>query len=154
MTRTDFSRTVEISAPPSLVWPVIADVEHWPQWTASVSRVKLLSAGPLQVGSRVRISQPRLPPAFWRVTELNPRAGFTWVSRAPGVLVTARHALEAIAIGTRVTLSIQYVGLLGRLLARWVGELNDRYLEMEVNGLKARCTELAARPDSESYKAH
>ena len=85
-----------------------------------------------------------LPPAFWRVTELNPGAGFTWVSRAPGVRVTARHALEAIATGTRATLSIRYEGLLGALLARWMRKLNERYLAMEGNGLKARCVEFAA----------
>jgi hypothetical protein len=70
-------------------------------------------------------------------------ASFTWVSRAPGVRVTARHTAEAIAIGTRVTLSVQYKGVFGALLAWWVGELNERYLEIEVNGLKTRCSELA-----------
>jgi hypothetical protein len=56
------------------------------------------------------------------------------------VKVTAHHAAEAIAGGTRVTLSICYEGLLVPLLARWVGNLNERYLEMEIAGLKARCT--------------
>src|SRR5262245_33939484 len=110
MTRSNFSRTVEIPTPLPLVWSVMADVERWPEWTASISSVKLLSPGPLQVGSRVRIHQPKLPPAFWRVVELNPGAGFTWVSRAPGARVTARHAAEAAASGTRVTLSIHYEG--------------------------------------------
>ena len=148
MTRTDFTITVEIPAPPPLVWSVIADVECWPQWTASVSRVRQLSPAPLQIGSRVRIHQPKLPSAFWRVIELNPGANFTWVSRAPGVRVTARHAAEAVANGTRVTLSIHYEGVLGALLARWIGDLNARYLAMEANGLKARCTDLAAKPSS------
>jgi len=101
MTRTDFSRTVGIPAPLPLVWSVMSDLERWPEWTASISLVKRLSPGPLQVGSRVRIHQPKLLPAFWRVTELNPGVGFTWVSRAPGVRVTARYTAEAIAIVTR-----------------------------------------------------
>lgn len=143
MTQTHFSITAEILAPPQLVWSVMADVERWPEWTASISRVKRLSPGPLQVGSRVRIHQPKLPPAFWRVTELNPGGDFTWVSVAPGVRVTARHAVETTAIGCRVTLSIRYEGLLGRWLARWTQDLNERYLAMEANGLKARCTEPA-----------
>lgn len=140
MTQTHFSITTEIAAPLQLVWSVMADVERWPEWTASISRVKLLSPGPLQVGSRARVHQPKLPPAFWRVTELIPGTGFTWISRAPGVRVTARHTAETIATGTRVTLSIQYEGLVGRALAWWIGELNDRYLAMEAQGLKARCT--------------
>jgi uncharacterized membrane protein len=145
MTRTDFKITVEIPAPPPLVWSVLADVERWPEWTASVSSVKRLSLGPFQVGSRVRIQQPKLPPAFWHVTELNTGASFTWVSRAPGVRVTAQHSLEASAMGSCVTLSIRYEGLLGGLLARWVGNLNEDYLAMEASGLQARCTELEAK---------
>ena len=145
MTRTDFSHTVDISAPLPLVWSVMADIERWPEWTASISRVKVLSLGPLQIGSRVRIHQPKLPPACWRVMELIPNVGFTWISCAPGVRVSARHAVEASSIGTRVTLSIRYEGLLGILLARWVGDLNARYLTLEANGLKARCAALAAK---------
>jgi len=154
MTRTDFNITMEIAAPQSLVWSVMADVQRWPEWTASTAFVKMPSPGPLRVGSRVRIHQPRLPPAFWKVAELNPGVGFTWISRAPGVCVTAQHATEAIPVGTRVTLSIRYEGLFGALLAWWVGELNARYLEMEANGLKARCTELAANLISEHHEAH
>jgi Polyketide cyclase / dehydrase and lipid transport len=143
MTRTDFSITTDIPAPQPLVWSVVADVARWPEWTASVSRVKMLSPGPLQIGSRVRIHQPKLPPAFWRVTDLNPGASFTWISRAPGVRVTEQHTAAAIAIGTHVTLFIHYEGLFGALLSWWVGKLNDRYLEMEADGLKARCAVLA-----------
>ena len=154
MTQTEFRITMEIPAPPQLVWSVMADVERWPEWTASVSRIKRLSPGPLQVGSRMRIHQPKLPPALWRVTELSPDAGFTGVSVAPGVRVTARHTVEPIATGTRVTLSIRYEGLLRRLLARWTGELNERYLAMEANGLQARCTELAAKSHSETCETH
>lgn len=127
----------------------MADVARWPEWTESVSRVKMLSPGRLQVGSRVRIHQPKLPPAYWRVTELNPGTSFTWVSHAPGVRVTACHNAGTIAFGTRVTLSIHYAGWLGSLVARWVGELNVRYLAMEASGLKSRFTELAAELPAE-----
>jgi hypothetical protein len=145
MARTDFEHTVEISALLPLVWSVILAVERWPDWTPSISRVVRLSSGPLQVGSRVRIHQPKLPPAFWRVTELIPNGSFTWISRTPGVRVTAAHAVEEITNGSRVTLSIRYEGLLGALLARWVGELNERYLALEANGLKARCVARAEK---------
>ena len=154
MTRNQFSITVEIPAPPPLVWSVLADLERWPEWTVSVSRVERLSPGPLRVGSRVRIYQPKLPPASWRVTEMNPGVGFIWVSRAPLMLVTARHTTEASVIGTRVTLSVHYGGWLGALFARWTCRLNERYLDWEANGLKARCTELVATPNLEHYETH
>lgn len=145
MARTDFEHTVEITAPLPLVWSVMVEVERWPEWTASVSRVVRLSSGPLKVGSRVRIHQPKLPRAFWRVTEIIPDSSFTWISLAPGVRVTARHEVEVIAGGVRVTLSIRYEGLLGSMLARYVGDLNQHYLALEANGLRARCVALAGK---------
>jgi hypothetical protein len=145
MTLTHYRQTVNISATPGLVWSVMSDVERWPEWTASISKVKSLSGGLLQVGSRVWIQQPKLPPAIWRVTELNPGFSFTWVSRAPGVCVTALHTMEALDTGSCVTLSIDYQGLLGSLVARWVGELNERYLRMEAKGLQARCAALTSK---------
>jgi len=144
MIQTHYSVDSGIPAPPELVWSVMAHVERWPEWTPSISRLKLLTPGPRRVGSRARIHQPKLPPVWWRVTELDPGTQFTWVSIAPGVRVTVRHATESCASGSRVTLSINYAGFLGALLARWTRELNQRYLALEANGLKARCTELAA----------
>ncbi len=131
MTQTHFNIAVEIFAPPSLVWSVLTNVEHWPEWTPSVSHLKLLTPGLLRPGSRARIHQPKLPPATWRVTELTPGRSFTWVSVAPGVRVTARHSADATATGCRVTLSISYGGMFGAWLARWTRDLNERYLASE-----------------------
>jgi uncharacterized membrane protein len=144
MTQTHFSITVDIPAPPPIVWSVMSDVERWPEWTASIARVKRLSPGPLQVGSRFRVHQPKLPPAFWRVTELNSGSDFTWLSVAPGLRVTARHAVEPAAVGSRATLSIRYEGWFSAPLARWVGRLNDQYLALEAAGLKRRAVEFSA----------
>jgi hypothetical protein len=142
----DFEIAVDIAAAPALAWSVMADVERWPEWTASISRVKKLSPGPLQVGSRVRIHQPKFPPAVWHVTGLVPGAEFSWVSSAPGIWVTARHSVEAVATGCRVKLSIGYEGFLGVLLARWTRHLIQRYLAMEADGLKARCADQMGVP--------
>jgi len=35
-----------------------------------------------------------------------------------------------------------------------VGDLNERYLALEVAGLKTRCIELAVQPDSQYHEAH
>jgi uncharacterized membrane protein len=143
MTQTHFQNVVEIPVPPAQVWPVMVDVEKWPEWTTSVTHIQVLTPGPLRVGSRARIHQPKLPPAFWRVTELVPGSHFTWVSRAPGVGGIAQHVVEATPGGSRVTLSLRYEGIFGPLVARWMHDLNIRYLAMESTGLKSRCIELA-----------
>ena len=140
-----FGTEVAIAAPPALVWAVMCDVERWSEWTSTVSRIRLLDHGPLALGSRALVHQPRLRPATWRVTELDERARrFTWVMCGPGVAVTARHAVELAGAGSRVTLSIAFSGMLGGLVARLTRGMNERYLETEAQGLKARC-EGAAR---------
>jgi uncharacterized protein YndB with AHSA1/START domain len=136
-----FSISVDIQAPPPRVWGVMADVERWPEWTASVRSVERLDSGRLAVASRARIRQPRLPPALWEVVAVDEGHSFTWVSRGPGVRVTARHEVEPTAGGSRATLSLRFEGLLGGLLGRATSGINRRYLGMESAGLKRRSEE-------------
>jgi len=129
---------VDIEAPPESVWPVMSGVERWHEWTASITGVERLDAGPFAPGARARVRQPGLPPAEWKVTALEPGRSFTWESRAPGVHVTAHHEVAAMAGGTRATLWIDYAGVLGKLIGRLTRGINERYLAMEAEGLKRR----------------
>jgi hypothetical protein len=135
---SQFSIHIEIQAPPERVWAVMSDIEHWHEWTASITRIRRLEGGPLGVGRRAYVSQPKLPPALWKVTEWSEGRGFTWVSRGPGLRVTGRHYVEPAVTGSKVELSIIYEGFFGPLLARMIGSLNGRYLALEANGLKKR----------------
>jgi len=141
MTKTRFSIAVEIPAPAGAVWRVMAAVERWPEWTASVKQVKLLTPGPLAVSGRVQLHQPGFPPARWQVTDLEEGRRFTWVSQLPFLRVTARHEIKPANSGSCATLSICYAGWLGPLMALLTRNVNDRYLAMEANGLKARSLE-------------
>jgi uncharacterized protein YndB with AHSA1/START domain len=132
-----FSITVDIRAAPERVWAVMRDGERWPEWTPTVTIVERLDDGPLALGSKVRIRQPKLPPAVWEITSLEEGKGFTWVTRSPGVVVTARHGVEPIADGTRATLSLEFEGVLGSLVAWLTRNLNNRYLGLEAAGLKS-----------------
>lgn len=133
----EFNVVVDIAAPPSRVWAVIADVERWREWTASITRIELLD-GTFHEGARARVRQPKLPPAVWQVTRVEPERGFTWVSRSPGALVTAHHDIEAVGAASRVTLAIRYEGLVGRLVGRLFAGITRRYVRMEADGLKRR----------------
>ena len=136
----DLSITVDIAAPPEGVWAVISDVERWSEWTPTVTRIERLDQGPLAVGSRARIRQPKLPPAVWRVSDLSEGQSFTWVSRSPGVSVIATHSVEPAGQGARATLSIRFSGLLGPLVATCTRRLTERYLALEAQGLRERST--------------
>ena len=137
--RTSIETSVTIAADPDAVWAIVRDVERWPAWTASVTEVRRLDAGPFAVGSRVRIRQPRFPPALWTVTALDEAArSFTWVSRGPGLQVTGFHRVEPAATGSVATLGIEFAGLLGSLWARATGGITERYVGLEAQGLKRR----------------
>ena len=133
-----FSITADIPAAPDRVWAVLADVERWPEWTPSVTRLRRLDQGALAVGTRVRIHQPRLLPAIWRIVELAEGRRFTWVTGGLGVRAIAEHGVEPVERGSRVTLSVPFEGLLASLVSRLTRDLNRRYLELEAAGLRAR----------------
>jgi carbon monoxide dehydrogenase subunit G len=142
----DFSTTVTIAATPLHVWEVLVDVERWADWTPTVRRIERLDAGPLEVGSRVRIDQPKLRPAIWTVTAWEPEVGFTWVSRSPGLVATGLHAIEASADGSRITLRVHFGGLLASVVGVLASGLTRTYLGLEAAGLKARCEKANVRP--------
>lgn len=136
----DFHFVAEILAPPFHVWETLLDVERWPEWTKSITRIERLDANPLSIGSRVRIIQPKLMPAIWTVTELDPRDRIlVWQTGKPGIRLTAHHRVDRTVEGARVTLSLTYNGLLGPLMAYQLKDLNWSYLTMEAQGLKERC---------------
>ena len=102
---------------------------------------------------------PRLPrprPPTWLVattllltaaarSAIEPERSFTWTTGSLGVQVTARHAVEPAGHGSRATLSLQFGGLLGGLVARLTRGLNNRYLGIEADGLKRRSEDDAWR---------
>ncbi len=138
--------TVDTSAPPEVVWAVLSDVGSWPAWTASITSVRPLRADSLQVGSRVRIEQPRLPATVWTVSDLVEGERFSWTSTSPGVHTRASHCVVGTAAGSRVTLSIDQAGVLGWLVGRLYGGLMRRYVEMEAAGLERRSESSAPQP--------
>jgi hypothetical protein len=129
--------TIDIAAPADRVAEVMKDVERWPEWTPTVKWIRKLDSGEFRVGSRLMISQPKFPPAFWKATKVE-RLGFTWVSSAPGMRVIAHHHVESLGPGSRATLSLEFHGLVGPWFGRLTRGINERYLALEADGLKRR----------------
>ena len=147
MAQRFFSITVEIAAPPEIVWRVMTDVESWPEWTASVKRIVRLTPGPLATGSRLRIHQPKLPPTQWRVTDVEAGRYFVSENIAPGVRVGAHHSIEAAGANSCVTLAIRFEGVFAGLLSRLTRNLNELYLAMEASGLREYCERQATKAE-------
>lgn len=140
-----FETTAEIAAPPQRVWAVMSDIDRWHEWTPSITSVRRLGDAPFAVGTRVMIRQPKLPPALWRITEIEPGHSFTWISVAPGLRVTGRHTVDGSPGGSTASLGIDIDGLLGGLWGRLSRGITERYIAMEARGLAARSTDPAYR---------
>jgi hypothetical protein len=137
-----------VRANPADIWSVLADVEHWPTWTPTMLQVDPLTPGGLRVGARYRVTQPKLRPGIYEVTECTPHQALTWVQKAPGATMVADHRfLASDAAGTELELSFATEGPLGGLLGRMYGKLIQEYIATEARSLKAHC-EAAAREAS------
>src|SRR4051812_32184575 len=111
MASVRFSKKIQLATPVERAWQAMIDVKNWPAWTASVTSVKRLDSGEFSVGSRARIRQPKLLPALWTVTELEPGNSFTWISSMPGVRVSGCHEVNMIATGSQVVLEVVFDGV-------------------------------------------
>ena len=83
---------------------------------------------------------------MWTVSELVEGERFTWTSSSPGVHTRASHRVVGTAARSRVTLSIDQAGVLGRVVGRLYRGLTRRYVEMEAAGLKQRSESSAPQP--------
>ena len=129
--------SIEIDAPAATVWDVFADVERWPEWTASVERLVALD-GPVEVGARFEIHQPRLPKLVWEVTAVEPGSSWAWRQRSPGGTTLATHEVVDLGDGrTLVRQRIDQRGPVGVAVGVLMLRLTRKYLEMEGRGLKA-----------------
>jgi len=130
---------IDIDAPADVVWDVFSDVERWPEWTASVTRLVALDGPGIAVGKRFEIKQPRMPKLVWEVTAVSPGTAWTWVQRSPGGLTVASHEVAPVSEGrTRVRQQIDQRGPVGVLVGVLMRRMTKRYLDLEAAGLKAR----------------
>ena len=134
----EFSTTIDIAAPPERVWAVMSDVEKWHEWTSSITSIQRLDDGPLRIGSRAQVRQPKIPPGRFEVTALEEGRGFDWQTRSAGVTAVGKHWIQPTAGGSQATLAVVYDGVLGWLVARLYADLTRCYLVMEAEGLKRR----------------
>lgn len=132
-----YTATAEIAATPARIWPVIANVEDWPQWLPTMTSVKRMGAGALEVGARYRLEQPRLRPTVWTVVNVEPSNTFAWEARWPGARALATHSLTAGPGGsTRLVLQVSFSGPMSLLARAIAGRTVQEYLSLEAAAVK------------------
>lgn len=131
-----FVQEVVVPAPPERVWAVLSDVARWPSWTSSMREVTPQDPGPLHVGTRVVVRQPRMPTMTWTVDRVEPGRSFSWSVRSPGAHGVGDHRVEEVPGGSRVTLEIRQSGPLAGLVRLLFGRITTRYMRLEAEGLK------------------
>ncbi|HYH30147.1 MAG TPA: SRPBCC family protein [Pseudonocardia sp.] len=139
---------VEVDAAPAVLWAVLARPQTWPDWTESMDAVELLDGG-LELGSRVRITQPGMPPMVWTVSEFEQGRVFTWTSSAGGVTTLASHTVGPLDGGrrSRLVLGLTQRGPLAPLVGLLLGRRTRRYVGQETAGLKAAAEDRARALD-------
>jgi uncharacterized membrane protein len=113
--------TIDIDAPPELLWRATIDVTQWPSFIPTVTSVERLDSGPLAVGSKARIKQPAQLPAVWTVTRLDPVRDFAWQTRRLGMTMTGTHRIEPLPGGCRNVLGVELTGPGATLLGALIG---------------------------------
>ncbi|HNV15302.1 MAG: SRPBCC family protein [Actinomycetales bacterium] len=125
---------------PSLAWQVLSDVRSWPEWLPTVIEVvPETPEAPDGMGAAYLVRQPRLAAARWEITEWRPGAGFTWVSRRPGVTTTGTHQLVEVPGGVQAQLGIAWSGPLAWLVRASYGGLTRGYVASEAAAIVAQC---------------
>ena len=109
-TMTEVAASIEIPAPPAVVWAVLTDLEAYPQWNTLLSVRGSLSEGETVAA---RLSIPGLPTIRIRptVTAVEPERALRWQSTLFGVRAEHAFLLASTADGgTRFRQREQFTG--------------------------------------------
>lgn len=140
----NYSTSAEIDASPESVWAILADIEQIPTWSPAMTSVEIIDGpNPPDVGTQVRIEQPKTPLAIWLVDEWDAPRHFAWISESAGVTTQTEHLVEPLPDGrSRVTLAItQTGGGLARLFEGLAKDRGKEYVDAELAALKSRVTQ-------------
>jgi hypothetical protein len=115
-----------------------------------MTRITPLADGPLGIGSKARVKQPRLLATTMTVTAFEPEKAFTWETGAFGGKAVAIHEISPNANGgTHLRLALEMTGGLSSVFGPLMAKMSRNYVNMEADGLK-RQSEAAQRPSSAS----
>ena len=111
--------SVNISAPPNIIWDIWRAVSQWPQWDQEVSWSRL--DGSFELWRAWRTPAAKRAKAKFVITSLVAGKSFTDETKLPLASLRFVHNLECIAGQTRVRHHIEIEGPLAWLFARLLG---------------------------------
>lgn len=139
-----YETSVHVHASPEQVWQVIADVERYPERTASITRVEPVKT-PFGPGAIYRLDVKGTRRADWTVTDVVEGSRFAWRTSIQGVPAVAAHEVTPAGDGSTLTLSVEYSGLLAMLLRPLIGRTTRNNLALESAGMKRAAEGAAGR---------
>jgi hypothetical protein len=132
-------KTSVINALPGDIFKVLMNFGQWNQWTASITKMSILNNDRPGMGARIKVLQPKLPPAIWTITETLQDKSLTWEKRSFGLVMLSEHLITTSNNMTSVIIRMTYQGPLASLFYMLTHSLTDRYMTMEIYGLKREC---------------
>jgi Polyketide cyclase / dehydrase and lipid transport len=136
-TKYFIEKTMAMNATPLTVFNIFIDLAHWNKWTPTIKEISILNNGSAAPGAKIKVLQPKLPPAIWTITEIDHNKSLTWEKKSFGLNMRSEHQIIDDAKAARVTIRITYEGTLAGLFYRLTHSLTDRYMGLEINGLKS-----------------
>lgn len=132
-----FETSADIAAGRDAVWQILSNVMSWGRWNPTVTKIEALDSSRLRTGNRFRVTQPKLRPAVWEATLVDPPSAFVWTSKSPGMTMIASHIVSEITPAqTKITLRFVFKGWVGVVVGRLVGGLVADYLAKESLALR------------------
>ena len=125
---------IDIAARPEVVWDVLADIEGWPRWNASIASAEL--DGELAPGSTFRWKAgPGTITSTLR--HVDPPRELGWTGTTFGIKAVHVHRLEQRGDSTHVTSEESWAGLPVRLLRGRMQKTLQKALDEGLALLKA-----------------
>lgn len=134
---------VEIAAVPDVVWGVLTDFAHWPDWNPEVKSMQ--TTGPASVGATFR----------WRagpgtitstIQRLEPTRRITWTGKSLGIRAVNSWHLEPREGNTIVWEDESFNGLVARLFRSRLQRSLNQSLQDGLQHLKAEAERRSHRP--------
>ena len=144
--------SIEIQRAPECVYRFIAEdfARNYPRWSPEVKQLRIVSSGPLQVGSlarQVRVDQGRRTESTFKITQMKPQERLTFQGTSFPFLVDYRFDAGDARTRLTFTFELRRVDLMMRPFEKLIRIAVQDGAERTVRNLK-RLIEAECQPES------